>query len=185
MKLPIELTVSPGFYIYAAVLLLLLPFPWLLGFLLAGLLHESGHLLVLRLMKIPVHSVHLEPTGAMIVSGPLSNRQELAAAAAGPAVGLLIAILFPWFPALGLCAIAQTAFNLLPILPFDGGRILRCIAASFFGQGRAQTVCSLSSAVTAVVFGFGAVCLLRYSLFASVVCVLVLLQCVKNRKNLT
>ena len=118
---------TPSFFIYLSAALLFLPLPWLVSLIIAGVLHEFGHIIVLLLMKIPIFSVLLCAGGTKILTGEMSMKQELIAAAFGPLTGLLLCSLFPWFPKLALCAFVQTLFNLLPIGNFDGARIIRCL----------------------------------------------------------
>lgn len=100
--------------------------------LLAALCHELGHYAVLRSRGGWVRHMEISTLGAnMQVAGRLSYGSELLAAAGGPAVNLLLAAalaaLGRWWEPLYLLAGAQGVlgcFNLLPILPLDGGRML-------------------------------------------------------------
>ena len=84
MKATIPLEISPSACFLGAVLLLLLPFQWLLGVLLAALLHEAGHLLALHILRARVVSIRIGCRGAEISVLPLLYWQELLAALAGP-----------------------------------------------------------------------------------------------------
>lgn len=107
--------------------------PALLGaLLLAALCHELGHYAVLRWLGGWVRQLRISIWGAeMRMGGRLSYGGELLAAAAGPVVNLLLGAAFStagrWSELLYLLAGAQLVlglFNLLPILPLDGGRLL-------------------------------------------------------------
>ncbi|MBQ1976020.1 MAG: hypothetical protein II227_01120, partial [Clostridia bacterium] len=61
-----------------------------LPFLLAALLHESGHLLACRFLRVPIRFVRTTVTGAVIGYDPssLSYAREIWIAAAGPLMNL-------------------------------------------------------------------------------------------------
>ncbi|GBD09255.1 Putative zinc metalloprotease Rip3 [Candidatus Thermoflexus japonica] len=119
------------------------------------LLHEIGHLAAARLLRIPVSSILLWPLGGFTAVQLPAGRfgAELAIALAGPAVNLLIAMGLsamgigggsPGSPGdrggiwsiLWLLNLLLGVFNLLPVFPLDGGRIMRSLLAMGFGEER-------------------------------------------------
>ena len=119
------LEVSPGFYIMAAAAVLILPLRILVAAAFAAWFHEGAHLAVLHFFKIPVDSIRLGAGGARIMTGPMLPVQELLCAAAGPLASLSLLLFLRCFPVLALFGLIQGLFNLLPVFPLDGGRILR------------------------------------------------------------
>ena len=116
--------VSLSFCIYTLLLLLLLPLRWVLSLFAAVALHEASHMLALMICRVKMRSVTLRASGVYISSRALSPAEAVICAAAGPVGGLLGACLLYRFPRFALCAFLQSIYNLLPILPFDGGRVL-------------------------------------------------------------
>ncbi len=127
---------------------------WLLGFVLAAftcvVLHEFGHALMAKRFSVHTAAVVLFPIGGMAAFDRIPRRpgQELLIALAGPAVNVLLVlggfalgVRFPadWNPLLFPLSLAEFArhlvavnivmglFNLLPIFPMDGGRVLRAL----------------------------------------------------------
>ena len=112
-----------------ALLLLTLPLPWLLAALGAGAFHELCHFLALYAAGTPVRGFQLGPRGARILTGPLDPKTELICASAGPLGSLFLLLFLRLFPRMALCGAFQGLFNLLPIYPMDGGRVLRSALA--------------------------------------------------------
>jgi stage IV sporulation protein FB len=118
--------------------LLVVPIPPLLACILAAAFHELCHMIAVRLIGIPVYSLEITALGCRMETGPMQKKQELICAAAGPAGSLLLAACMSYFPLTGLCAGIQGVYNLLPLYPMDGGRILRAVLALYCtpDQGR-------------------------------------------------
>ena len=112
-----------GFWLVLGLMLLLFPFRFLLGVLLAALVHELGHLIAIRLTGVRIRRIELRALGARIVTDPMLPRVEALCAMAGPGAGALCVLPWRWFPELALAGLVQTAFNLLPVYPLDGWRI--------------------------------------------------------------
>ena len=126
----------------------------MLAFFTCVVLHELGHSFTARRFGVNVRRILLMPIGGMAEfdSIPRQPRSELLITLAGPAVNFVIAALlatfvrFPggilqWDPAglplgvgefgryLLIANLVMGCFNLLPIFPMDGGRILRALLA--------------------------------------------------------
>jgi Zn-dependent protease len=115
------------------------------------IVHELGHALVARLAGLPIGDISLYPFGGMarMLMPPRTSAEEIRMASAGPIVSLALGGVFL---ALGWLSDQATAwvlaeinlmlgaFNLIPALPMDGGRILRAYLARKMGFYRATSV---------------------------------------------
>lgn len=146
--------IASSFYIFIAMMLLTLPLHWLLAVAGAAAIHECSHIAALRLLGVPVRRLELDIGGARLISGPLTPSAEILCAAAGPLGGLLSLPLARWLPALAVCCFAQSIFNLLPIYPLDGGRIMRCILRLFLPAKQAAAGETVAHFLVFMMFAF-------------------------------
>lgn len=111
----------------------------------AAAIHELGHCLVLRRLRVRVTGLRIGILGAVLEADGrrLSYGGELLAVLAGPAANLLCALLLAalgggrWAVLIG-AHLALCAFNLLPVRPLDGGRALYLLMAWAAGPETAE-----------------------------------------------
>lgn len=103
-------------------------------FLAAMTVHELAHAAVLLLLGGEIESVRLSFAQVELRTGLLSDRTELWSTAAGPGINLLCGWLFRrWMPAFAAVSLLLALFNLLPVWPLDGGRLLRTLLRMRWG----------------------------------------------------
>ncbi|HEX2691773.1 MAG TPA: site-2 protease family protein [Kofleriaceae bacterium] len=167
---PVE--INPSFLLLLA--LVFIAFGGFAGVLVVGLafgsvlLHELGHALVARRLGVHVSGIELSFFGgaAKMMQMPRSADHEIAIAAAGPAVSLMLGgaglglgmlldvpLLGSLFSTIGQINLVLAGFNLIPALPMDGGRILRALLSRKMDFVRATDVSVQVARVVAVGFG--------------------------------
>lgn len=116
--------ISGGALILFALMLMVLPIPWILAAFLAAALHELAHILTVILLGGRVNSFHIGIGGAQIRAYLPDKGSTFFSILAGPLCSLLLFLFSATYPRLAVCGIIQGIFNLLPVYPFDGGRLL-------------------------------------------------------------
>ena len=149
--------IAPVVPVLLAVLLIVFPPVLLLAILSASLLHELGHYTALRLIKGKVKEITITLFGAeMKIEGQLSYGQELLLAASGPMVNVLLAVFLSHLGTrwelcylFGGVHLVLGLFNLLPILPLDGGMLLWNAACWCLGPYTADRISAIVGIVSA------------------------------------
>jgi stage IV sporulation protein FB len=125
------------------------------------LLHELGHVFTAKKMKIQVYEVELLPYGGVAIMEELSKfggTAEAVVSAAGPVTSLAIA---------GVCYLCRDfsglvelgyrynliicIFNLLPIIPLDGGKLTRNLLIFFMGYRQATRILVMAGRAAAFI----------------------------------
>ena len=129
-------------------------------FLAAMTVHELAHAAVILLLGGRIESVRLSFAQVELRTGLLSDRTELWSTAAGPGINLLCGWLFRrWMPAFAAVSLLLALFNLLPVWPLDGGRLLRTLLRMRWGAAGVD-----ASQTLGLLFGLG---LLAGAVFAA------------------
>lgn len=143
-------------FLFAALLILVLPLSWLSAAVAAALVHELCHIAAAWMLGGQVTGFRLRMGSARIEAQLPGRCQAVLAAAAGPAGSLLLLCCCRWIPKIALCGAVQGMYNLLPFYPLDGGRILRYILEMLCPEW-SETVESVVEAAAAVLLLLSAV----------------------------
>lgn len=130
-----KLQIRTGFWLVLSLIILVLPLPWVCALMLSSTVHECAHFAALRFMGVSVRGVILRSGGAVLETRELTPIQGLISTLAGPCGAILLVFFFRSIPRTALCALIQSAYHLLPVVPLDGGRALDHLV-SYFGWDR-------------------------------------------------
>jgi len=173
---------------YAALLFIVILF-------VCVLLHELGHALTARHYGIETFDITLYPIGGIAtIDGQPKPKAELWIAFAGPLVNLVIAVAiaigilirshsFPQYlwvirpqsdfmGSMFAANLMLAAFNLIPAIPMDGGRVLRSLLSIKFGNKKGTQVAGMVGqfiAICLIIIG-----LVTYSLILVLIAAFVL-----------
>lgn len=114
------------------------------------ILHELGHVLAAKKLKIEVYEIELMPYGGVARMEELSKfggAAEAVVSFAGPAASLALALVSSLFRDISGAFesafrynLIMCGFNLLPIIPLDGGKIARNLLVFFMGYRQATRI---------------------------------------------
>lgn len=141
------LTTSGTMLLSVAVYALMFGWRYAAGFVALLFCHELGHYIAAKQRKLPVGPITFIPfLGAWIElkEQPMNVETEAYVGLGGPFVGTLAAFLCyevgrmlhsPLWIALAYAGFMLNLFNLIPLMPFDGGRITRIVSQKMWLVG--------------------------------------------------
>lgn len=110
------------------------------------LIHELGHFIAMKAFGYKAVNITFVPFAGAYVSGEtgnLSNRNKLIVLLAGPLPGIIIGMLLLWqyhynnhevLYWFAVIFLLQNTFNLLPVLPLDGGQFFQALFFNMNGK---------------------------------------------------
>ena len=144
------------------------------------IVHEFGHLIVARLLKVPLRKLVILPFGGQLHFMPSEDWKYLFIACGGPLftlILLVIAVMLQWYE-LVLLQLLLITFNGLPIWPLDGGKILFYTVQNFYKQRIYETFIEFS--MYGAILLFCAVVLFRMPLFLIFMCGVLVVETVQH-----
>lgn len=135
-------------------------------FLIFAVVHELSHAIMGMLLGFNVSKINIMPFGAYIsfktdmrnyntkiLKGTICTLKKFFVALAGPLSNIIVAILFCRYEKYMIITyinIILAVFNLIPIYPLDGGRIVKQILIIFMGRRKALKYTNLISNIVLV-----------------------------------
>ena len=136
-------------YFSAAFLLLVLPLDWFLSAVAASFVHELCHIATLYLLHGKITGIHIRVSGCMLETDRIAEMKQFFSILAGPAGSFLLLFLSRVAPKIAICGLIQGIYNLIPVLPLDGGRLFQLLLFHFF-PGRAEMILDMTAIVVCV-----------------------------------
>lgn len=131
-----------------------------------AIIHELGHLLAGLILKMKPEKMEIVPYGVSLSFKVMPNDynekvKPILVALAGPLTNLIIMLavlhlninIFDGF-IIAYANLLLILFNLLPIYPLDGGRIIKGILHIFFGRKKAEKYTNTISFISLLIITF-------------------------------
>lgn len=183
--------IEPGFYLILAAAVAMFGVEYAVLVLLAALLHEGGHIAAIRLTGGRITEMRAGAGGFRITTLPgTTYPKEIAAAAAGPLVSLVAALLFAhgqreWTMFFSGVNLVFFLANMIPVSYLDGGKVFYLFMSWMANPYLAGKIANVADRLLlALFFALGVYSLLRYrNPTLLICCTLLIKECCKSREN--
>ncbi len=143
-----------------------------LALVLSVLVHELGHIFMIFALGLKIKNIRFELSGLCIDYAGLNTfLKELLVSLAGPISGIVFFVFAAYsenFSATALLELSAqlsllySVFNLLPVIPLDGGRILLCLSEKLLGGSSGEALYKkVSGFFCVILFVIGLICCLN------------------------
>lgn len=126
----------------AALLIMTVPVKWLFASAMAAMVHELGHICAVRLCGGEIRNVEIRLGSVCMHAAPMKPWCSIVCMAAGPVMSFALVSLIHFLPRVAICGLVQGLFNLLPVMPLDGGRLLRELTGLVWKPETAARICN-------------------------------------------
>ena len=116
--------IKPNTYIFLTILLFTIPLTWISSWIAAIMFHEFCHYIAVLLCKGKIYRLNIGLFGAEMQCSYMSGLCQVIAVLCGPIGGLFLACLGFYCPRIALCSFFLSIYNLIPLVPLDGGKAL-------------------------------------------------------------
>lgn len=140
-------------YLFVVLGIFLVPLKWLFSAIMAAFIHECCHLIAIYLLGGRILGFRIGAGGMIMELSPMNPVREALCALAGPLGSFALLSVSRWLPELALCALAQGLYNLLPVYPLDGGRVVRCLLIHFLPR-KGIKLCTIIEMISCILLGF-------------------------------
>ncbi|MEG0450984.1 MAG: M50 family metallopeptidase [Lysinibacillus sp.] len=156
--------------------------------LLSLLWHEGGHLLAAKLCGVKVKACVISPYGGEIEfenPSTVKAKSMLWIALGGPIATIIGIVVAMWAPDLIARELVHIqlillVFNLVPVLPLDGGRIILACILLFYPYASVYEFFHSLSLIVVTIMLVIPLCLLPQSIFFVILCLFIWLQVIKE-----
>ena len=129
MYVPVDIVISihTNLFFLAALMVLILPLDWILAATSAALFHELCHILLVYCLNGKILKMNVQSNGCILETTRMKEWKQLICILAGPLGSVSLLLLHRITPKVAICGLIHGLYNLIPILPSDGGHMLQII----------------------------------------------------------